>query len=670
MYHDANTHWKSIDPRTSSTQSLRPSMAHDEQRRTLLFIYIHGFMGNDSSFRSFPAHVHSYLKDALQETHVIHSKIYPRYKTYKAIDVARDRFSSWLEPHESPSTDVILVGHSMGGVLAAEVALKPRQGVPYGPPFQHRILGTISLDAPLLGLHPGIVVSGIASLFRPAPSPPGAAGAAGGSTESSTPLGSEPPGSLSPYSSIYSDVAPPSGVSSPNLVVSPSSSSSVSYPAPPDPYFNPPFFNDVSFVDRGWLKNIAHFANKHKQENLFEAAANHIVSHLEFGSCLADYPSLKARYSRLRSLEDVDDLNQPAGSETLVRVRFVNYYTASTGLPKKPKKPTSPGPDPGHPPQTLNVLLEAPAGPQETSSFNNTRSPDAKSSASTPRISLEDHSDHGNNHDFLSELDPVPELDDEPPPYAQDDAATTPTPTQPSSITTTNSRPTTGLTNDPNTSGQLTTTTTTDLDLQLPPVPDLPVPPQAPDLTKYTDKEARKQVEKEAKRAKKAYDQAVKDRDKIIKERQKFIEKRQRKAAKDAEKAVKDADKERKKAEQLKQKQLQKEGQELQKELEALRVSGGGGEQQQQQNQPREKDKEEKKKKLRKFCMLPSKVNGLRDPTWVQVYMEDVDEVGAHCGLFFPGPHYEKLVGDVGERVVGWVQEDASRRAIFDFDLD
>lgn len=56
--------------------------------------------------------------------------------------------------------------------------------------------------------------------------------------------------------------------------------------------------------------------------------------------------------------------------------------------------------------------------------------------------------------------------------------------------------------------------------------------------------------------------------------------------------------------------------------------------------------------------------NPAGDPTWVRVNMAGVDEVGAHCGLFFPGPHYEPLVGDVGERIVSWVQEDASKRAI------
>lgn len=114
------------DPRSSSAQSLvSPTQngARGSQTRTLLVVYIHGFMGNKSSFRSFPAHVHSLLKGLLGETHAIHTKIYPRYKTYKSIKVACDNFSKWLAPHESPTTDVVLLGHSMGGLLAAEAVL-------------------------------------------------------------------------------------------------------------------------------------------------------------------------------------------------------------------------------------------------------------------------------------------------------------------------------------------------------------------------------------------------------------------------------------------------------------------------------------------------------------------------------------------------------------------
>ena len=91
--------WSAQDPRSSSTQSLVPEEnTAADGKRTLLLIYIHGFMGNETSFRSFPAHVHNVVTAMLAETHVIHTKIYPKYKSRKAIEFARDDFSRWWEP--------------------------------------------------------------------------------------------------------------------------------------------------------------------------------------------------------------------------------------------------------------------------------------------------------------------------------------------------------------------------------------------------------------------------------------------------------------------------------------------------------------------------------------------------------------------------------------------
>jgi pimeloyl-ACP methyl ester carboxylesterase len=115
-------------------QSLAPSMMSEpddeggeeenrKRRRVLLVIYIHGYNGNNQSFRSFPAHVHNYLKTSLADSHRIHSKIYPRYKTYRAMQVGVDSFSEWLRAADGEETDVVLVGHSMGGILAGEVVL-------------------------------------------------------------------------------------------------------------------------------------------------------------------------------------------------------------------------------------------------------------------------------------------------------------------------------------------------------------------------------------------------------------------------------------------------------------------------------------------------------------------------------------------------------------------
>ena len=67
-----------------------------------------------------------------------------------------------LRPREGLDTDVVLLGHSMGGILSAEVALLNK----------HRILGTVNFDTPFLGMHPGVIASGLGSLFTPASESP------------------------------------------------------------------------------------------------------------------------------------------------------------------------------------------------------------------------------------------------------------------------------------------------------------------------------------------------------------------------------------------------------------------------------------------------------------------------------------------------------------------
>ncbi|KAF7554748.1 hypothetical protein G7046_g6741 [Stylonectria norvegica] len=757
------------DPRSSSTQSLLPteSYSSSDSRRTLLVIYIHGFLGNDQSFRSFPAHVHAVLSAMLADSHVIHSKIYPRYKTYRAIDVARDRFSEWLEPHESPTTDVVLVGHSMGGLLAADVVLMPNQS-PYGQyPLKHRIIGHVSLDCPFLGLHPGIIVSGISSLFKPAPAPPG---------DHAPEMNHEIPDPTSP------------GSSSLNLTTSqssyPGSPSSVSsMTSPTDPFYNPPFWNDTSFREQPFVKRMFHFASKYKSEGLVRAAANHVMSYLEFGGCLADPRGLQVRYTTLRALEDVDEIQRSGPGRNLrgpdARVRFVNYYTLCTGRPKPPKTP-SPKTEETDASSTTKKSFDAQSQLDETHSLslrpsNQSRiEMDDKDSLSTgpestrPSIEFYDamdepankapgpakgkgkgvHNDKDSeteslnsdrNRHSLQWVDPTPmgDMDNiapEPlPDYKHEaDASSGKQSKQPKAPSTGSSSNLPEHQTDPE--SQPITQTQTEPDL--PPIPPTPAKPTLPDMSQYTDKDSRKQAERESKRLQKAYDQAVKDRTKALRERDKLVEKRRKKAQKDAEKlekdALKEADRLEKEAakERLRvEKEASQENGEMQRlakeadrmaqeaarmEAEARRMRGEPPEPttaahgvppseeqhghlpQEQGHMSREQThisqeppsrpsvdrtpshapadivaeaqalEAEKPKKLRRFCNLPDKINGARDPAWVDVFMTDVDEVGAHCGLFFPGPHYEGLVGDVGSRIVGWMQEDMTKRAILD----
>ena len=56
-------------------------------------------MGSEVSFKSFPAHVHNAVQQKLNRdessTHVVHTKIYPRYESRYRIQGARDAFSQW-----------------------------------------------------------------------------------------------------------------------------------------------------------------------------------------------------------------------------------------------------------------------------------------------------------------------------------------------------------------------------------------------------------------------------------------------------------------------------------------------------------------------------------------------------------------------------------------------
>ncbi|RMZ77521.1 hypothetical protein DV737_g4362, partial [Chaetothyriales sp. CBS 132003] len=280
------------DARASSQQSLHPVVSSDDanghDKRTLLVIYIHGFLGDETSFKSFPAHVHNLLSMSLADTHVIHSKIYPRYQSRKKIEFARDDFSRWLSPHESPVTDVVLMGHSLGGILAAEVVLKlaaPGDQPPRSQKFQHKILGLVAFDSPFLGIHPSVVGTGIASLSADA--------ATGAGTDANS--------------------------------TSAATSTSELLSAPDDQNFNPAYTNDIHLTRRtGKLNRAFYFLSKH-WGSVNTAMCNYIDSHLEHGGVLADYPGLRRRYNAIRALEDVD----PFSSALCRRVRFVNYYSAN-----------------------------------------------------------------------------------------------------------------------------------------------------------------------------------------------------------------------------------------------------------------------------------------------------------------------------------------------------
>ncbi|TKA78220.1 hypothetical protein B0A55_03778 [Friedmanniomyces simplex] len=740
------------DPRSSSTQSLAPSENNEQnERRRLLLIYIHGFMGNETSFRSFPAHVHHLLTVLLAETHVVHTKVYPRYRSKRNISFARDDFSRWLEPHEDRKTDVVLLGHSMGGLLAAEVVLMP-PAAPASRLLKHRILGSVNFDVPFLGMHPGVIRSGLASLFNPA----------------EPPRDETPPSELTPVTS-HDGMSP----ISPSLSAR---SDTLWAPDRNDPNYNTPFPNDVKLpVRQGW-RNAWHFVNKHSGE-LGKATKQLVSSHMEFGGAMANYGELKTRYTRIRALEEVDDAIRKSvvqGGSAPQRARFINYYTASTGKPKKPKTPKdassidtdedksnlASSPTMANESQTSLTLASSSVDQGQSSVMEEQRQPGLTAASSSnlpgehaladvsgtpsPRISLEEYKDDGT---VLQDLAPEPyeagsdedwndaaetlTIDD---PKAEDDGSIT-SPVESESLAESDSL-----------------ASSLSRSYSLPPIPDPPSAPPPLDVSYITDPDTRKLVEKEHTRVVKAYEKAIKDRQKAIADRAKLEEKHKRNAGKYAEKARKDtvkaeqkAETERMKAEKKVESERAKQAAKVAK-LEAKKSSGKEMTQSEQEElrlqQERQRMEAEGRRmrgepdpppqrqqlppdvhddsdeaasppedthpesttahssdhelqrstssvpsssrtkststskanpsssapppppKDRMFCLLPPKdSNGERDPCWVRIFMRNVDEVGAHCGLFFVDERYERLVGDVAERVEGWVQEAAGERA-------
>ncbi|KAK8153705.1 hypothetical protein IWX90DRAFT_76609 [Phyllosticta citrichinensis] len=727
------------DPRSSSTQSLLPESPpayHHDPRRTLLMVFVHGFMGDETSFQHFPAHIHNIVTLTLAETHAVHTKIYPRYRSRRRIEYATEEFSKWLQPHLGPDTDVILLGHSMGGLLTADVVLLPGASP---QPLRHRILGTISFDTPFLGMHPGVIKSGLSSIFRPAPEKSPERQPESGLTSQSSQATS-----TSTLQSFYTAEASP-----------PPRTGTLFSTNPNDPNYNPSFQNDVVLpVRKGW-SNALHFVNKHS-DGLVTASKQLVKSHLEFGGAMADYGALKRRYKRIRALEEEDETRRRAAldgrpASAVPRVRFINFYTASTGRPKAAKS--------GHasPNRSLGQTSDLNSGLSQLSLTSNhqdsssLRSPSPGPSLAsppagrdearervdylTPSHSRSDSASPRGSAD-MQQMSPRPISEaDSIPPQTEVTPATPSSPTMPDA---------------------------TFLEVPPPPVPVMPDPAEV-------DAKARKAADKAQKQAAKQREQALKQQ-----------EKQAAKAEKEARKEEARREKERVKQKQSKsslnlsqggdrmeeQEATQKSGEELRQEKERQRVEAEGRRmaaaeaerlcvQRRMLGLPQEDEKEEvapeqeqdtgcgaqadengedddvsaakpqhlpvhsppppshhhspalspsqsrspspsfshhapsiatittttssihparpspsphdpssssspKPPKDRKFCMLPS--NHASDPTWIRVFMRDVDEVGAHCGLFFVGDTYAMLVGEVAATVEKWVLEDAGER--------
>lgn len=505
----------------------------------------------------------------------------------------------------------MLLGHSLGGILATEVALLPSYSTQNPNSRVHRILGVIAYDTPFLGLHPSVVSTGITSLFQSNANSPakGQASEGGSNTAEPGPLLSR---------NTFSRV-------------------------PNDPNYNPAFANDTHITQRKGFERLIYFVQKHS-DDLARASTNYVTSYLEFGGCLADYPGLKRRYNALRASEAANELNRPTDEHgrALHRIRFVNYYTASTGRLKPPNTPEA-------------REMESKVQHLDLSSQTNADELDKIDSAppATPRFSLEEHRSDGTMtiHKPASvESSDVVDRGISSPSSSHRTSSEFARPAEPACTAEGKlSRLSPGL-----------QSSSIEDASDLPPVMPLDDPPSSFDAAGYNDKTQLESARKEHAKLVKGYKQHKKDYEKQLRERHKAVQKRQKAADKVTRQAMKAADK----ARSVEESQKLKRAATLNPEVYDRQIAKDA-EEREAGFRTEQQISQIKKQRDRKFCLLPSKDPQTceRDRTWIRVYMHGVDEVTAHTSLFIPeGTTYEKLVGDTAQRIETWVRDEQSLR--------
>ncbi|RDB17313.1 hypothetical protein Hypma_001663 [Hypsizygus marmoreus] len=274
-------------------------------------VYVHGFQGNDTTFQSFPTDLHQYLSTQISDRLglTLRTSLYPTYRSVKPISFATKNFLEWLSTQ--PPGPVILLGHSMGGLLAADAVTHASNNPDTYPGARpRRIMGMVAFDTPYLGMHPHVVVTGIASLL------PKGDDEEKKKTEddmndttkvnivdskvtddwnafkNDTNAGSRPSSIASP--------SPSPSPASPSLTPSPPSSSSLS-PHPSSLHRRSPLpivDRTMAFLSSHSNDPLVRWARKHADDP-FSASKRWIVEHFQFGACMFDPSGLKDRYTSI-----------------------------------------------------------------------------------------------------------------------------------------------------------------------------------------------------------------------------------------------------------------------------------------------------------------------------------------------------------------------------------
>ncbi|OTB10795.1 hypothetical protein K445DRAFT_78067 [Daldinia sp. EC12] len=148
--------------------------------RTLLLCFIHGFKGDDDTFKTFPIDLQERISKKLPD-HNVESIVYPKYETRGELGQCCTSFHSWLKekvmdvrkahsetpwPPNDRDVGVILVAHSMGGFVASDALFLILNERKEGSPLFPLIQGILTFDTPFNGLARSMFVYGAFSNYQ------------------------------------------------------------------------------------------------------------------------------------------------------------------------------------------------------------------------------------------------------------------------------------------------------------------------------------------------------------------------------------------------------------------------------------------------------------------------------------------------------------------------
>ncbi|KAF7296790.1 hypothetical protein MIND_00910000 [Mycena indigotica] len=263
-------------------------------------VYIHGFQGDETSFQSFPKDLQEYLSATVvsptNPTIKFQSSLYPTYKSRKPIAEATHNFLAWLKTQ--PPGPVILMAHSMGGLLAADAATGSFNA---GPAKSRRILGVIAFDVPYLGMHPHVVVSGLASLFPKELEETKEKHPKEADVNKHADVQIVDRAVTEDWETFKSRIDGERSHSQP--LTSPPTSLDPPLPSPPPRSKSPILDKTLSFLSHHANGKVGNWLQKHSNDP-FSAGKRIVVEYFQFGSSMFDPSGLKDRYTRLVAWQD------------------------------------------------------------------------------------------------------------------------------------------------------------------------------------------------------------------------------------------------------------------------------------------------------------------------------------------------------------------------------